>query len=62
MSEHPIDLHCSGEQMPDGTWTITLMITGCKDVHEANRIAAWMRAAMRQNVQQIGRLETPVRQ
>lgn len=49
-----MDLKCEGEQMPDGTWTITVTAAGLVSLEQANKVSKWIRRSLMEKASEIG--------
>jgi hypothetical protein len=56
-AEKAIDLRSYHKEEADGSHTVTLEISGLPSLDYANRVSKWMRALIRENASQIGRLD-----
>ena len=57
----PIDLNASLRQESDESYTIVVEISGIPSIAAANRVSEWLRAAIRENADELGELDTPPR-
>lgn len=57
MAETAIDLRSYHQEMPDGSHTVTVEISGLPNLDQANRVSLWMRGLIRENASQLGRLD-----
>jgi hypothetical protein len=59
--QFPIDLNAHLRQEPDQTFTILIEISGIPSIARADHIN-WLRTAIRDNADMLGKLDTPPRQ
>lgn len=57
MAETAIDLRSYHKQEDDGSHTVTVEFSGLPSLDYANRVSNWMRGLIRENADQIGRLD-----
>ena len=57
MPETTIDLRSYHKEEADGSHTVTVEISGLPDMAYANRVSNWMRGLIRENADQLGRLD-----
>lgn len=49
-----IDLHMEGEEMPDGTRRLVLVISGLASDAQMTKVALWVRSTLRENMSALG--------
>jgi hypothetical protein len=60
--QFPIDLDAQLRQEPDQSFTIVIEISGIPSIAMADHISNWLRTAIRDNADLLGKIDTPPRQ